>query len=300
MSAKWRPFCFGLNVLICRLLSWERPWAHNEDRHTKIQLRMIRLNDNHDSYQLLKAFVKQQCPFLHCFEQSLRVVEDEIEFPKLHIFNWVLFTSQILSKQWSKMWSKASFWFSFKVKVRSNLSNAAWSASSCVAPMMANADMEFNRAGIVIRRRRPVFTKQSTTCMGKPQQPRDSLVYVGGWRCAATRIHYRNYFAHKLCWFVVISSYICKPTVRFVMFVVCMMSAMHLIWVSCQYIEVDFAYEFVAIVATGVLEAVLVRCSLTAGVRCDDSEESDWPTATTRSKQFQSRWMRIAWPAETP
>ena len=43
MSTKWRPFCFGLSVLICRLLSWERPWAHNEDRHTKIQLTMTRL-----------------------------------------------------------------------------------------------------------------------------------------------------------------------------------------------------------------------------------------------------------------
>ena len=88
------------------------------------------------------------------------------------------------------------------------------------------------------------------------------LVYVGGWRCAATRIHYRNYFAHKLCWFVVISSYICKLTVRFVRFVVFMMSVVHLIWVSCHDIEVDFTYEFVAIVATVVLEAVLVRCSL--------------------------------------
>ena len=87
-------------------------------------------------------------------------------------------------------------------------------------------------------------------------------LYVGGWRCAASRIHYRNYFARKLCWFVVISSYICKLTVRFVMFVMCMMSVVHLIWVSCQDIEVDFAYEFVAIVATVVLEAVLVRCSL--------------------------------------
>ena len=38
----------------------------------------------------------------------------------------------------------------------------------------------------------------------------------------------------------------------------------------------------------------------TAGVRCDDSEESDWPAATMRSKQFRSRWMRKAWPAETP
>ena len=110
---------------------------------------------------------------------------------------------------------------------------------------------------------------------GKPQQPWDSLVYVGRWRCAATRIHYRNYFASKLCSFVVISSYICKPTVRFVMFVVCMMSAIHLIWVSCQYIEVDFAYEFVAIVATVVLEAVLVRCSLSDFICKTESVDSD-------------------------
>ena len=89
MSVKWRPFCFGLNVLICRL-SWKRQCAHNEDRHTNIQLIMTRLYDNHGSYQLLNACVKQQCLFLHSVEQSLRVGEDEIEFPNLHIFNWVL------------------------------------------------------------------------------------------------------------------------------------------------------------------------------------------------------------------
>ena len=56
----------------------------------KSNLTMTRLYDNHGNYQLLKAFVKQQCLFFHCVEQSLRVGEDEIEFPNLHIFNWVL------------------------------------------------------------------------------------------------------------------------------------------------------------------------------------------------------------------
>ena len=55
MFAKWRPFFFGLNVLICRLLSWQHPWAHNDDWYTKIQL-------NHDSTvwqpRQLSAFVK--------------------------------------------------------------------------------------------------------------------------------------------------------------------------------------------------------------------------------------------------
>ena len=51
-STKWRPFCFGLNVWICILLSWERPWALHDDWHTKIQVTMTRLYDNHGSYKL--------------------------------------------------------------------------------------------------------------------------------------------------------------------------------------------------------------------------------------------------------
>ena len=112
----WSPWAHGDHLFSHgALLSWECPWEHNEDRHTKIQLNLTRLYDNHGSYQLLKAFVKQQCLFLRCVEQSLRVGEDEIEFPNLHIFNWMLLTisyinSTILGEtaSWYIMLSKTS------------------------------------------------------------------------------------------------------------------------------------------------------------------------------------------------